>query len=534
MPTAGRADPATVAGPGHTGRACEDEPSSGSGGTGLGEHYDRHGHEHGHEHGHDGDAHRHGHLAASAQPMFTLRSVGIDVGSSTTSITVSELVVGRLDALASRKPQVLDRRLLHASRVLFTPFSDSGAIDAATLGRFFDDELRAAGLTAHDVDTGALICTGEAARRENAAAMSAQLADRSGKFVAAAAGHHLEAVLGAYGSGAVERSRALPDAPLVLLDMGGGTTKRTLLHAGRILSTAAINVGARLVAWRDDGVISRLEPAGATLGQALGLRLQQGAPMGEADRDRLADLMVELTADFFRGGEPEGIARQLSLTAAPPRVPAGARVMLTGGVSEYVHRRSTFAANDLGPRIGARLGAAVRAATDGELLESTAGIRATVLGAGQFSVQVSGETVFHNGSVRLPLHGAPVRRALLDWREVTTASVRAAVDRALAGTDPAATVALAFERSPMPGYRAARLLGSELGGCLARSPGRSHVLVFEDNVGRTVGQALVDVHPEVAVMCVDELDVGDLDFLDVGQPNHHGILPVVVKSLVFG
>jgi ethanolamine utilization protein EutA len=149
-------------------------------------------------------------------------------------------------------------------------------------------------------------------------------------------------------------------------------------------------------------------------------------------------------------------------------------------------------------------------------------------------VQVSGETVFHDGSIPLPLHGVPVRRVALDWADVSPEAVAKAAARALSGVPADGPCALAFGGPPAFGYRAARALAASLGASLGRlRPRGQHVLAFEQNVGRTVGESLVRAAPGLAVMCVDELELGDLDYLDVGLPSEAGVLPIVVKSLVF-
>lgn len=467
--------------------------------------------------------------------MFSSLSVGIDIGSSTTELVISELVFGKRDGLATRKPEILARRMMYSSPVIFTPFSGPHTIDAQALEDFARGQLSQAGVAAGSIDTGALICTGEAARKENAAAVSERLSLRAGRFVCATAGHHLEAVLGAHGSGAVELSRHRPDAPVVLLDVGGGTAKRTLLDRGTVVSTTAMNIGARLVVVDHGGRVCRLERPAIVIAHAHGLDLRMGDVLDAAARTMLASAMAQLLARFVYGDVVGDLPQCLLLTGAPPPMPPGALVMVAGGVAEYFYGRSEFEADDLGRPLAQELRRILDLdLSDGRLLDTGSGIRATVLGAGQFSVQVTGETVFHDGSVPLPLHGVPVRRVPIDWADVSEGAVTEAVTRALSGIPEDGPCALAFGGPPAFGYRTIRALAASLGASLQRlRPRGQHVLAFEQNIGRTVGESLVRAVPGLAVMCVDELELGDLDYLDVGEPGAARVLPVVVKSLVF-
>ena len=84
-------------------------------------------------------------------------------------------------------------------------------------------------LTPDDIDTGAVILTGEALKRDNARAIADLFAEESGKFVCASAGHNMEALMAANGSGAVALSRQ--DHQTILnIDTGGGTIKLGLCH----------------------------------------------------------------------------------------------------------------------------------------------------------------------------------------------------------------------------------------------------------------------------------------------------------------
>jgi len=504
-----------------------------------------------HQHG-DGTLHAHGddpaHGAdhthdAPGPDAQTLWSVGIDIGSSTTHMTVSQLIVGRPQSVVHHKPEVLERRLVYRSPITFTPFLDDVTIDVAAIERLVTAGYDMVGIAAPQIAAGAVICTGLAALKRNAAAITARLAAESGRFVCATAGHHFEAILAARGSGSVAHSRRL-DGTVANLDVGGGTTKLTLAGDGVIVDTAALAVGARLVVTDDQGRVTRIEPAAAPLLTAAGVSLAVGAPLAPDARARLAEVMAAAIC-AFAGLASAGplaavgarLARELLLTDPPTHGRAPDWVICSGGVSEYVYGWQPTACNDL----GAALGAALRAALDarlpaGRLLEPLEGIRATVIGACQYSVQVSGDTVYLSDAGLLPVHNVPVLPVPLDWHALAAETVEQAVTRTLQRAELAGACALAFRGPRRFGYGIVDALASGVAAALrARRSDAPLVLAFDQDLANTVGRAVAArLAGKVPLLCVDELTLGELDYLDLGEPPPgETYVPVVVKSLVF-
>src|SRR5262245_31664146 len=156
---------------------------------------------------------------------ITLTSVGIDVGTATSQIIFSRLVLRRLGRELSSRFVVAERKTLYLSPVHLTPYAQGRErIDDQALGRFVDAAYNDAGLSPQNIDTGAIILTGEAIRRDNARAIADLFAAQRGNFVCASAGHNFEALLAAHGSGAVSVS-AERECRVLNIDIGGGTTK---------------------------------------------------------------------------------------------------------------------------------------------------------------------------------------------------------------------------------------------------------------------------------------------------------------------
>src|SRR3989338_1959601 len=217
---------------------------------------------------------------------ISLNSVGIDIGSSTSHLIFSRLVLRRQGLALSSRFVVVKREILHESPILLTPYLDWTTIDTNELNEFIQEAYGQARLTPKDIDTGAVIVTGEAAKKKNAEAIAALFSAQAGKVVCATAGHNLEAILSAYGSGAVAMTvNEGGNCTVMNVDVGGGTSKIAIVQKGAVVDTSALEVGARLVALDASGKIDRLEDAGVKIGEAAGVSLVLGDGLKERQRE---------------------------------------------------------------------------------------------------------------------------------------------------------------------------------------------------------------------------------------------------------
>ena len=176
------------------------------------------------------------------QENVELTTVGIDIGSSTSHLLFARVILQRQTQGLSSRFVVIDRRIVWRSPIMLTPFLPNGTIDAGKLGEFIADAYKQAGIQKHEVDSGAVILTGEAIKKTNARAIDEIFAAEAGKFVCATAGHKLECLLAAHGSGAVALSKER-NSCVLHVDIGGGTTKLALIDKGEILALQAFAVG---------------------------------------------------------------------------------------------------------------------------------------------------------------------------------------------------------------------------------------------------------------------------------------------------
>ena len=404
-------------------------------------------------------------------------TVGIDIGSTTSHLQFSRLRLQRGTRFSSRY-EVAEREILFRSEVIRTPVTPDGLIAGEDLGAFIEQAYAGAGLARDEVDTGAVILTGTALGRANSAAIAALFAREGGRFVCATAGHHLEAVLAAHGSGAVRASRLRGDLALHI-DIGGGTTKLALIERGRIRSVSALAAGARV-------------------------------PLA-------AEFMADAIVAAARGEFVSGAAWLLPPLAIPAQIDA---ITFSGGVGELFYGRTHGDFGDAGPALAGALRRR-EGQLPGPVLLPDEAIRATVAGASQFSVELSGSTISVPDPGMLPLRDVPVARAA----DASAGSLRGAALR----SPGEGALALSMPWSGEPTHRAIRSLAEACIGATARRP---LVVALDADVARSVGQVLSELG-ERGIVVLDGLDLADLEYVDIGRPlPPAGSVPVVVKTLL--
>src|SRR5437867_4138573 len=471
--------------------------------------------------------------------MFSLKSVGIDIGSSTSHLIFSHITLRREGASLSGKFRVTNREVLYRSPIMLTPYVSATKIDTDKVNEFIEEACKEAGFNPEDVDTGAVIITGEALKKENAQPIVEYFAKYSGKFICAAAGHNHEALLAAYGCGAVDLSKT--ERKTVLnVDMGGGTTKFSLVENGVVTQTASINVGARLIAFDDADVVTRIEDAGRTLMRELGYSVGLGKKISRKQKEELAALMAKILFELIEREPSSPLVKKLMVTSPFKSYHGLAQIdciVFSGGVSEHVYDRDRTSYGDVGPILGERVRDYLKKlAKKNVLREPLEGIRATVIGAGEYTVQASGNTRYVSSTKALPVFGLKVIRASLKVED----PISDALFRSLAKFDLSrftSGLALSVSLDGQPDYPSMKRLAEGIVAFLKGSDDAEAplYLTLDLDVAKSLGGILKEeLKLDREVIVVDGIDVGDLDYVDIGAPmGITEVIPVTVKSLMF-
>jgi ethanolamine utilization protein EutA len=473
--------------------------------------------------------------ALSAEDQIPVITVGIDVGSSTSHLVFSRITMERWDS----RYIVAEREALYESSILLTPYAGENTIDAGVLSEFIAIQHHAAGLDPERIDAGALILTGVAAERSNARRIGELFAREAGKMVAVSAGDGLEAVMAAHGSGAVARSLR-ENATVMNIDIGGGTSKIAICAGGKVSARTALDAGSRLVSLDHDGRIVRVEGAARLYADELGIRLAVGEILGPKDARALAELMADRLMEALGGGLPTAGGAALLRLGPLPAVRVDC-VTLSGGVAEYFYERERAAFGDL----GSALASAIRARLErsaARIEQPSHGIRATAIGASQYTTQVSGTTIYVSPLEVLPLRNVPVvtPELQLDIDIIDPSQIRAAIEDALAvrelnaGETPVA-IFFSWRGSATFARIDAFCRGVAYAQASLLRQGHPLVLVNDGDVGGLIGIHFHQELPsEYPVVSIDGLELREFDFIDVGRMlDLSGAVPVVIKSLVF-
>ena len=434
----------------------------------------------------------------------SLLSVGLDVGTTSTQLVVSRLTVeNRASSFAVPDMDITERTVLYKSPVYFTPLLGENLVDGAAIREIVQKEYQNAGIHREDVDTGAIIITGETSRKENARAVLDALSDYAGDFVVATAGPDLESVLAAKGAGATELSRTT-GKPVLHMDIGGGTSNLVLIEDGKIVRTGCLNVGGRLIKFLKNGEITYVSPALYGI-----FERKPGEIVTITELYELAEILthaLEMAAGLL---EPTELMKQL-LTRETERSwnPPNGEVVLSfsGGVADCIGSELPWLQfGDLGPILGQTIRKS--RLCQGQYALGRETIRATVIGAGSYSTQLSGSTVYCQ-NVRFPLKNLPVVENSSKIHE--------------------GSVVLSVPGIPSPTYSQVR----EIAGELAKNKPPELYICLEADMAKALGQALAARLPQqTRILCIDRVRVGEDSYLDIGEPVG-GAFPVVVKTLV--
>jgi len=458
-----------------------------------------------------------------------LLSVGFDVGTTTSQMVISRLTLCEDPKTQKRRIIISERKVIYESDVFFTPF-DGQSIDLPKLKERFDLEFKKAGVPKERMDTGAVILTGVAAEAHNARQAVEELSSGGGRFVSATAGPNFESLIAARGAGTVALSRET-GRTILHVDIGGGTSNLAVVSKGNVISTACIFIGGRLVQ-RRYGVMTTAHPSIMPLAKFANVILTQGAPISTASERALCEQMARCLLEVMSGGELSEHAHELMRTEPLHFDCKIDSIRFSGGVADYIYNRSTTDHSDIGETLGHTIRRLVepiyRIEPPGETL------RATVIGAGVYTLQVSGTTTHIDPGLlpRRDVVALPVTWQRPRNMRSLRGEVSDGVGRALALRPEDGRYALMFDSIP----RTYEDLTEVAHGIVERvGSALLLILICREDVGRSLGNVIRrETGFKGRILSIDEVEMEGGDFMDLGEMiEGTGVIPVVVKTLSF-
>lgn len=467
------------------------------------------------------------------QKEFTLTSVGIDIGTTTTQLVISRLTLANImPGSQVPKVEVTHKTVSYMGNVYFTPFLERELVDGAGIRKIVDKEYQRAGIRPEEIQTGAIIITGETAKKENASEIIHSLADYAGDFVVATAGPDLESLIAGKGSGAEELSKER-HACIANVDIGGGTTNIAVFKSGKCLGTSCVNVGGRL--FEVSSLTHRLNyisPPAQKVLKHLSLPSETHSQEEEARVvGKALKAMVKTVEKVILHQPLDPMDEALVISNSLPNLTLDG-IVFSGGVARYIYQPGIdtwWMYGDVGPL----LAEAFRESClfrDIDVFEASETLHATVLGAGAHTINVSGSTVAV-GPDTLPLRNLPAIYPEIDpetqeyvWHKNAESFVEGLYK----------TLALIVPPLPDTNFSTISACAVNLASELKRLNGLPKVVITQQDIAKVLGQSLRKHLGEIPLVCLDGIELSLGDFIDISRPlPYEESVPVIVKTLVF-
>lgn len=467
-------------------------------------------------------------------------SAGIDIGTSTTKIVISKFSLMNM-AGGTHMPriEIVDKEVIHRSPIYRTPLLSPTTIDIEAVETLVKNEYEKAGIQFQHIKTGAVIITGETATKKNAEEMIHHLSNHAGEFLVATAGPDLESIIAAKGSGAYQCSKKTGKT-IANIDIGGGTANVAVYKSGRLCGTCTLHIGGRLVEFAGD-IIQSISPPVKKVLQQWGAAITEGDRSAEKDMKAITDYMAEVIARMLKRSLTKE-DHALLLGHEPNWTEEIDAIMFSGGISECMYQYENVSAgmvqyDDIGMMLAASLKKTPHLAL-WPWIEPEETVRATVLGAGTQTTEISGATI-QVESKELPVRNLPVYQVQFEHEFQTGINkLSNAVTEAIEMYDPqheGQNFALYLTEFPHLGFRDIQQLAASLLQAMKQKPKHDQplVIVLESDHAKVLGQTLYAQDPAQSIICIDQIKVEHGDYLDIGTVLQTSVVPVVVKTLTF-
>ncbi|MDR1430600.1 MAG: ethanolamine ammonia-lyase reactivating factor EutA [Propionibacteriaceae bacterium] len=473
-----------------------------------------------------------------------LLSVGIDIGTSTTQVIFSHITIQDMSSgFSVPRFEIIDKQIVYLGGIHTTPLLSPSRIDMAAVRDIVAGEYDLAGVDRTTIGTGAVVITGETARKENANDVVHHLSDFAGDFVVAAAGPELESVIAGRGAGADVFSKD-HSTTVVNYDVGGGTSNLAMFDRGRLVAVTCLDIGGRLIRVdRDRETVSYIAPKIKELCLAEGIRLREGDRADVPTLRRVCTAMTRLL-EMSLGLTPKSpffprIRTEEDKDIVLPGIPS--HICVSGGVADQIYRDQpepdVFRYGDIGILLGQSIRESQAIARIARIVPNQT-IRATVVGAGTHIAEISGSTIEYDESL-LPVKNVPILK-LNPAEEASPTAMCAAIGEKLEWfrlDGELQLVAIAFTGPRSPSFKQVGQLAQAImeGAAPLLAAGFPLIIISENDLAKVLGQAVRAALPgQRGFICIDAVSVASGDYVDIGTPTAKGrVLPVVVKTLLF-
>ena len=476
----------------------------------------------------------------------TLISVGIDVGTTTTQVIFSNITIENMSS-GARVPEfkIVGKEIFYKGKIHFTPLRSNTEIDETALKEIIEREYKIAGINPDDIDSGAVIITGETARKENAQNISKVLSGYAGEFVVATAGPDLEGIIAGKGSGAAKLSYENNDI-VANFDIGGGTTNIAVFSQGEPIDTTCLDLGGRLLRFDKSGLVEYISPKLADICKEINVSLEKGKRYPDEVIRKICRYMAEILLEVS-GARPR--SRLLELTLSPKSTALRLdykidRVSFTGGVADYIYNNQAetdlYKFGDIGILLGYEIKAILNEFASKVIMPEET-IMATVVGAGTQTMDISGSTISYSQSATLPLKNIPIIEITEKEESVNEEELEKTIMAKLQWyclETQKQKVALFLKGERNVSFEKVTSLSKVIAKVWEEfyPHGEEVIVVIENDMAKVLGQSISRKlsNKQREVVCIDGIKVSSGDYIDIGKPIGNGsVLPVVIKTLVF-